>query len=300
MTSERTRRAPEGRREGVEALEWLWDRGWDAVGNGVVLYADELSSEPLRASRVWHSPLHLTVPRDVLLPPVLILLLVEGQLEVITPRGPSSIATARSVVAVRVDPGMRLVSDGSVARIMIEFTPPLPLGQAFESDSAQVLLDGFDRVPASGALLSLVNAMLNSPTPPASRSSHFLLSALEQAATAVFVDLLQASGVDRGMQGPEAIYARAEARIKERANDVHFTVSELSRQLSVSEGYLRRLFAARGSSPSERIREARLDIARDAMAGVGLSANLREIAEIAGFPSTRSLREALKAHPPRG
>jgi len=119
-----------------------------------------------------------------------------------------------------------------------------------------------------------------------------LLEALAGVALASFTD---AADEHPALSATQAeILRRARATIDRRYPDPSFDVSALASDLHISATYLRRIFAAIGTTPREAIEERRI---RATESFLSLSARgrgaLTDAARAAGFSSTERLQAAL-------
>lgn len=86
------------------------------------------------------------------------------------------------------------------------------------------------------------------------------------------------------------VYVRGLALIGSVASDADATVESIAQDLQVSRSYLFKAFKDHGSTPSNELRQARMDVAKRHLES---GSSLAEAAALSGFGSVRKLRRTL-------
>lgn len=143
---------------------------------------------------------------------------------------------------------------------------------------------------ASVAIVSIVNAILDEGDEVNSCTGSAVQRALENLVEALLCEA--AVPKRRGQRRAAAeLFCAANEYIALSAHDASVGVESVAEATNVSVQYLRRVFAARGTSPSSEIRRRRCQLARILLAA-GVDDPL-EICAHSGFPSVRALHRAL-------
>ncbi|KQQ06287.1 MULTISPECIES: helix-turn-helix domain-containing protein [unclassified Rathayibacter] len=276
---------------GDAAAEWLRERGQEPQSaDDLRIFGDEIRFGAFRLARLRHSPLHARVR----IPPgiVRVVLVVEGD---------ARIAASDARAAADVGPGDSFVVVGpasgeyraleAVARYEIDVSVlEVPAG-VLRGIGEGVALHP-DASPCRAMIMALTNTVLNSDADHATAAGP-LSSAVASLVSGLLVDAVSARSRKEPARAPES-YSRALGVILGRARDQRFGVAELAEAVNLSSGYLRKVFAAHGSRPSEAIEQARLAIAQRHLAATGSPRRTRaEIATMSGFSSARALSDAL-------
>lgn len=157
-------------------------------------------------------------------------------------------------------------------------------------------------------LQAFLTSLLTQPSDPTVYTDYLVerlivemvFSVLVEAAPHVAVEGRKGSGIDR-----------ARSLMLVRRGERDFDVAALARDMHMSVRQLQRLFAAEGSAPAEELRRIRVELARELMSdadyaplgiaeiaehsGFADAAGLRRAFALAGLPSPRLVRRAIRA-----
>ncbi len=277
-------------------MEWFAVRGWDVLStssNVLHLFADELITNTVAVRRIWHSPVSLgRTPRSSGRTAALthsLLFQVNNQVQITSGGGTTELRKYGTAVF-PLSVTSRVQSTRATARIEIDLSIPAAAGT-----SGLVALHAVhEPLQTWHVATSLVNAVLNSEVDVADAPFASIRSSLESAALSVVAETYANARAVRPLRSDE-LYEEALGAIRDGSHDTEFTVEELARRLLISRRYLARVFAQRGTSPRAVLRETRASRARRLIDLQGDAADLEQVAALAGFSSSRTLREALRA-----
>ncbi|KTR96332.1 hypothetical protein NS220_02605 [Microbacterium testaceum] len=280
---------------GAAAQRWFTTRGWHAEplagSDPLRVFADEVSVDSFMVRRVWHTAAVLTpiAPRLAAEPQPGILLQVEGDLTVDSfVSDPVRLSAGGSA---RIGPGILPAYRAPQSTARIEVRSRSRLATAREVQGVLAV----DTLTSSWRLLAnTVNALLNGEVDTDADSFTAVQSAIEYLASAVASEIapvVPPAERDTTTTAFTRLRLRSEHVIHRHANSPEFTVAVLADKLGVSRSYLARAYVGTDTTPSERIRAVRLELAAGASADV--SGETR--ATRAGFSSSRAFKRAERA-----
>lgn len=295
---ERQKRAPlygatrDLRLAGERAVAWFAENGWQARAISSVVphvIVDEIVGDAVTVRRLWHTPLALeAMTTSDATPATTVVLQVDRHLRVRLPGTDSRTLGPFGAAVVPRSAGPQLIADDHTARVEVTLTSRPHLAHATEGE-----VWARDETSASWTIVvSLVNAVLNSTVVPASPGYDHLQDAIESATRALITQFTAERLLPRPPR-PHELAIRAEEIIRRHAADPAFTVDGLARMMNVSRRHLARVLTALGAPASARIRAERVRLARQLLTGPAVGAHGRQVAQLSGFPSVRTLREAI-------
>lgn len=285
----------------AEAIRWLAERGWSVTASRSAtlrLYVDELSTPRITIRRIWHTPMTLmfTGVIDDAGHGAGLVLQVEGDAQLSIGQQATHVLRPYSTAVFSTSAEMRLISHKPTARV--EVLTRLTHPGWLEKDPSRIV-DREAAGPSWSVFTSLTNAVMNAAVDPSRSSFPMIEDALESAAFALLTDTqtpVPAAGPGGRL---DELYDDACRLIRQQAGDVNFTVQRLADSLGVSRRYLSKSFAARGERPNWRLRDERVNLALRMLShsSATATADSEKVAECAGFPSSRAMREALRRAP---
>jgi len=157
-------------------------------------------------------------------------------------------------------------------------------------------------------LQAFLSSLLTQPSDPTVYTDYLVERLIVEMVFSVLVEAApRVSGEGRKGSGVD----RARSLMLVRRADQDFGVAALARDMHLSVRQLQRLFAAEGSAPAEELRRIRVELARELMndadyaplgiaeiaehSGFADAAGLRRAFALAGLPSPRTVRRAVRA-----
>lgn len=285
----------------ADAIRWLAERGWSVTASrsaALRLYVDELSTPRITIRRIWHTPMTLefTGESDDTGPSAGLVLQVEGDAQLSIGQQATHVLRPYSTAVFSTSADMRLISHKPTARVEVLARQLHP--RWLDEDPGRIV-DREGAGPSWSVFTSLTNAVMNAAVDPSRTSFPMIEDALESAAFALLADAqvaVPAAGIGGRL---DELYEEACRVIRQRAGDVNFTVQHLADHLGVSRRYLSKSFAARGERPNWRLRDERVSLALRMLnhSPTTRTPDSDKVAALAGFPSSRAMREALRRAP---
>ncbi|WP_426323609.1 hypothetical protein [Microbacterium sp. E-13] len=285
----------------AEAIRWLAERGWSVTASRSAtlrLYVDELSTPRITIRRIWHTPMTLVFngASSGAGAGAGLVLQVEGDAQLSIGQQATHVLRPYSTAVFPTSAQMRLISHKPTARVEV-LTRVMHPGW-LDKDMSRIV-DREAAAPSWSVFTSLTNAVMNAAVDPSRTSFPMIEDALESAAFALLTDAqIGVSAAGSGGRLDE-LYEDACRLIRQQAGDVNFTVQNLADHLGVSRRYLSKSFAARGERPYRRLRDERVNLALRMLRQSSTTriADSGKVAVLAGFPSHRAMREALRRAP---
>ncbi|QWL53902.1 AraC family transcriptional regulator [Rathayibacter toxicus] len=271
------------------AITWLKERGSTVIQpTALRIFADELRTDTFRLTRVWHSTLEfqLTPQRNT----VIIAFPIEGGMVIQSEKeNLNHTGQVGEVILLLDSDSYRVATPESGARYEIELrADKLPPSLRAVTGSMTILEQTSPAIRA--LLISCANVALNAGIETTSPAFTPYSSAILQLLTALLLDAAPEHNADDN--GLLNLHRRASALIAANFTDPELTPAELCRRLRVSPSYLRRAFGLIGTTATQEIRNARLDMARSYLSVSGRSR--QEAATLSGFKDVPALLYALK------
>lgn len=281
--------------KGDRATAWFSEHGWDVMTSGsrvLHVFIDELITGTVAVRRIWHTPVSLVrhrAPARKNSRSHLLILQADDRIKLSVETGPSVEISKYATAIVPTTSRATVSSSRPTARMEIDIVLPSEWTTRLEAGCRVE-----HRPLATWTIAtSLINAVLNSSLEEGDAPFAGVSSSLESVALSIVAEMVPI-GHHKGRRSDQ-LFDEALDAIRDNAHDPDFSIELLARKLSVSRRYLARVFAEHDSSPRGRLRDARLARARHLIASGVSGQQLDHVAELSGFPSARSLREAMRA-----
>lgn len=277
------------RLSGATAIAWFGDRGVRASplrndDTTLQVIADELVAGTFVARRIWHTAVALRCSAvDLSDPGDTLMLQVDGEAVLVSDTS-SRPVTSHDVVLRPLSPGTTMTCAAPSARIDVRLSMPLP-----HPPGSPLLLPAPTTTPASSALASLLNSILNADGEPSPRVLSALGTAVEATADALLLERVP-SFPDPGAS--DRLFDEALSYVRTWGHSASVTVQSVVDALHVSRQYLTQVFTDRGTTIGGELRRHRAALAVR-MLETGLM-DASEVAAASGFPSVRAMRQTLR------
>jgi AraC-like DNA-binding protein len=268
--------------EGAAATHWYRRRGWvaSAAGGATALRFEsrEMRLDDIVIRSLASTPVTMTPSRAATASPRRRILLTGSDEATVLAPTRMTLDTPSAIV---------LPTDGAFS---VRWSSPVQLVEVELAPKGVEWPHGLSIAPARAAAIaarSLALSLLATTRDIRATEIGHLSLAVEFAATGAGTD---AAGASVSL----SLVHDAERLIRRNAHDPAFSVDALARMLRVSRRHLTRALSQTGASPRERIRDARIALARAAVRVNGERV-LRDDARArtVGFASARALRETL-------
>lgn len=275
---------------GQDAVEQSTRWGWQVTaGAELRIFGDLLMTDGFRLSRLWHTPLYALMRSDAAPQRYSAIFVIEGNGSLRV--GKEEVYFGPSSLLIHDDGPSTLECAGPVASIRIShrWAPALPQGMRREEVPLAIQAD-----ESCAAVLSATVNTLFKGKPSAARIGDAALLALLNSLVAAILDRGVARKAGPAIEEPDSLFQQAVAVIGEHFADPAFRVSALGPHLGVSPGHLYRIFAGRGTSPAQVLRERRVAYAEANLPLLPTPAEIAAVARASGYLSARALRRALR------
>lgn len=285
---------------GAAAESWFSGRGQRPIASTsgpVRLFADEIRASPFRVARIWHTPLHFTRdphPAGAEAPPLTLITVVDGALEIGTSGGPTRIPTGSSVILPS-DPTITIGSAAPTGRIELQLPGPTFTGagasRALPPSGTPLQGSDFSRI-----LVLLANSVLASEIAPVDAGWSGIARAVEDTALALLRSSLTHRSSPLASSAEAELFARALSVIDARASDPAFTVAHLAQGLMISSARVTQVFAVHGTTAQAQIRVVRTTLAQRLLEERRATSveEQERIARTAGFRTARTMMASIR------
>lgn len=272
---------------GSAAIEWMDQLGYEIPDRTARFRAggDAIRGRTFAVSRLWHDAPAVIRRAEQNSGGGAISIVVEGTIRVTQGattieivKGEGFVDSLSSATTIEVDSAVGTIE----LRVNTSFAQRFGVAIV---DRLQPLNPTLGTIPG---LVTLANATLASHGQHRGSSWAFTRAALENLVAALMVEANEPP--------TDSILERALEEIRLSSADPAFSVTALAATQKMTSRWLQAAFAERGLTPRQAIRLERTRQARQLME-IHRDIPLDEVAQRAGFPSVRALREALRAIP---
>lgn len=281
---------------GDAALAWFLSRGVEPAplaGPSPKIVAGFFRDHALTMTRIWHTPLVLSMPAKANeSESVKLVLMLDGSLNISIDDEAVVVEKHESILLGEAS-SLTFSSDAPTARIELQFSsqslhPYLASGRARG--------DVLERSGMSDVLAGLVTLIFAAGISPTDTGwSHTSRSVIE-AISAMLAHSSRRTIAPLASSANSRLFHRAMDVIHDEYMRVEFSVEMLSQQLGTSPTRLREAFKTHGTTAREALRDSRVSHAARMLEIGNFTSreDLEHVARSAGFPSARTMTEAMR------